>query len=317
MKHLRVRCAFTLIELLLLISIVTLLLALLMPAVQMAREAGRRTVCANNLRQISVGFQSHVATHGHLPTGGWGFRWVGDPDRGFGSEQPGGWVFNLLPFIEQTQLRELARGQGSAAKPAATLKTLQVAVPVLHCPSRRSAELYPFTQTKYPLFNCPPPTMAAKSDYAVNGGDVEIGGGPGPAGYGDAGYRWPDMNKNTGVCFVRSRIRMADLTSGTSNTLLVGEKYVSVENYLAGVTAGDDQTMHLGDDADVRRFASIPPLPDLARIHDLDHFGSPHPGGCQFALADGGVRLINYTIDIEAFRKLGRRMTGYKPLPGP
>ncbi len=300
---------FTLVELLVVIAIIAMLVTLLLPAVQAAREAARRTQCKNNLKQLALGFLVHEGAHGHLPTGGWGYRWVGDPDRGFGSGQPGGWVFNVLPYLEQTPLRELARHKAPAQKGPLTLQMLQVGLPVMQCPSRRSAELFPYTESKFPLRNSPVPPSAAKSDYAVNGGDVEIGGGPGPAGYADPRYRWPDMRNNTGLCFVRSRIRMADITSGSSHTLLVGEKYVHADHY----RAGDDQTMYLGDDADVRRFASVPPIPDAARIHDVDHFGSPHPGGCVFAMADGSVRVIEYYIGVHEFAKLGRRVTTFRP----
>ena len=97
----RRRNGFTLVELLVVIAIIGVLVALLLPAIQAAREAARRTQCINNLKQLALGCQNHHDTHGHFPTGGWGWYWVGDPDRGFGKEQPGGWAYNLLPFFEQ------------------------------------------------------------------------------------------------------------------------------------------------------------------------------------------------------------------------
>jgi prepilin-type processing-associated H-X9-DG protein len=97
------------------------------------------------------------------------------------------------------------------------------------------------------------------------------------------------------------------LRDGTSSTYLLGEKYINAEHYATGRTPGDDQTMYLGDDADIRRWTVEPPLPDSRRVDSKEHFGSAHSSGCHFAFCDGSVRLISYQVDSSIHRRLGNR----------
>jgi len=98
------------VEILVVIAIIGILVALLLPAIQSAREAARRAQCANNLKQIGLACLNHVDTHKYWPSGGWGFDWTADSDRGYGPDQPGSWIFNVLDYVEEGNLRSIEKG---------------------------------------------------------------------------------------------------------------------------------------------------------------------------------------------------------------
>ena len=135
---------FTLVELLVVIAIIGILIALLLPAIQAAREAARRSQCKNNLKQMGLAAQNHLSTQKCFPSGGWGFLWVGDPDRGYGSNQPGGWQYSILPFIDQRQIREVGKGLSVNQKYDALAEMQAYALPTFNCPTRRGATVGPY-----------------------------------------------------------------------------------------------------------------------------------------------------------------------------
>jgi prepilin-type N-terminal cleavage/methylation domain-containing protein len=148
-----IRRGFTLIELLIVIVIIGILVSLLLPAVQSAREAARRTQCENNLKQLATGCITHESSVQHFPTNGWAFWGLGNSDRGTGMKQPGGWIFNILPYIEQMPLYSYeARKTGTALQAAAT-SLLTTPLAILHCPSRRAAQPYVNLATKADIPN--------------------------------------------------------------------------------------------------------------------------------------------------------------------
>lgn len=315
--------AFTLVELLVVITIIGILIALLLPAVQAAREAARRLQCQNHLKQLALGCLDHENTRGFLPAGGWLWRWVGDPLRGYDVDQPGGWAYNVLPYIEQQALWALPDdGKAnivSITQRARSEQMVQTPLAIFTCPSRRKPELYPYVQDSgWSLCNMGQPDMAARTDYAANAGDFyfnEVDSFKNTVTtYAQAdSFSWPPNPGYTGVFYYRSVTRMADIVDGTSYTYLIGEKYINADHYATGEDGGDNQYVFQGFDRDICRWgdAAHTPLQDTPGITHYYSFGSAHANGCHIALCDGSVQTISYTIDGATHANLANRSDGY------
>ncbi len=302
------RPGFTLIELLVVIAIIGILIALLLPAVQKVREAANRVQCTNNLKQIGIGLTNHLATYRYYPSDGWGYNWVGDPDLPSGPNQPGGWMYSLLPFVEQEQLHKLGAGLDTNGKKAALAQVIKTPLPLFNCPSRRPPRLYPTSKVYH---NADATGTAAKSDYAANTGSQQADEWAGPSNMNDGlnpNYNgWPNTAQYTGVMFLRSQIAASDISSGMSNTYAAGEKYLDPAHYKTGSDKADNESMYAGFDNDNSRSTRNAPLQDQWGHDDPYRFGSIHVGSCNMLFCDGSVRAVNYAIDPAIHLKAGSR----------
>lgn len=290
------RSGFTLVELLVVIAIIGILVALLLPAVQAARESARRTHCLNNLKQLSLAVQNHHDTYRILPSGGSGwwhhitFNSNGSPE--IAPRQGMGWGYQILPWLEQKAVYE---GQGGMTPMQVSVAAIQAKIPAFYCPSRRNVQLLPNNADWYTtpansgLSYGHAPTDYAASNLTNNGAIIQSGPGA-----------------STTVTTT-----LASLTDGTSNVLLFGEKRLNAR-YIGAYQGDDNEGYTSGWDHDTVRYTDRAPRPDhrLASGDGEQRFGSSHTGGFLITLCDGSTRFLSYLIDAPMFHRLGQRADG-------
>jgi len=304
--------AFTLIELLVTLAIIGVLLALLLPAVQQAREAARRVQCKNNLKQLALACHNYESTYAYLP--GYSGEYGHEETILAGRENPQMWGWNWisrsLSFLEQPRLAEEWGRLGMQRDPItgeADRKLIQTGLPVLHCPSRRSARAYPLTDVGQGIsFASHYGPAAARTDYAMN-----AGAGTEDPVHADKGYLRITDN---GVYQFGRLTRLSDVRDGTSNTYLIGEKSLDPNHWEDGEGNGDlgpalaAGSIRKGLNATHVRYAALPPKPDHQQRNECRHchtFGSAHSDAWNAAFVDGSVRPIAYSLDVAIHRAFG------------
>jgi prepilin-type N-terminal cleavage/methylation domain-containing protein/prepilin-type processing-associated H-X9-DG protein len=273
---LRGRAAFTLVELLVVIAIIAVLIGLLVPAVQKIREAANRMQCANNLKQIGLGLQNYYDTKGSFPP-----AFVGNPGTTpANNPAPAGWGWGtwILPYIEQeplyNQINPTANAiPGALTDPAGTAlgRLCQTRISTYICPS----DLAPLLNDQRGFH--------AYSSYAAVGGSNPTSGN--------------SLNQN-GVMYQASRIRFADITDGSSNTVVVGERAYGKSSYYVSPTIIYYGAIWTGVYAAGKDGSTMWTLTGGSTYSpnrgngDKWNFSSRHPRGTQFVFADGSVRLV-------------------------
>ncbi|MDO4576023.1 MAG: DUF1559 domain-containing protein [Planctomycetia bacterium] len=312
--------AFTLVELLVVIAIIGMLVGLLLPAVQQAREAARQMQCNNHLRQIGLAAMNFESSNRKLPNAGWWWYFTGDPDCGTGKGQPGPWTYQLLPYLEQDALYQMGAdgySDKTTDEQMAGAKTRsEIPLSIWNCPSRRAPKAYKSSGATYPV-NANKISEGAKLDYVGNCGSG-TGVGNQPKTWSEAMALNPSgwvetHSKSTGVIFSRGEVTFGMIRDGTSNTYMFGEKYLNPEHYEAYGDWQDNETAYVGADYDILRAATSWSQPCQDRLAFDPHsgrMGSAHAGAFGVTLCDASVQRISYSVDPQVHGYLGYRSDG-------
>jgi prepilin-type N-terminal cleavage/methylation domain-containing protein/prepilin-type processing-associated H-X9-DG protein len=272
------RFAFTLVELLVVIAIIGVLVALLLPAVQAAREAARRVACLNDITQLGLALHNFEFHHEALPAG------VTNPDGPIRNEPQGihvSWIVKILPYLEQNAIyQKFDQSAGAYADVNAELRGVEIRT--LQCPSDP-----PYTNDSNTI---------ARSSYAGCYHDAEA----------------PINENNHGLLFLNSKIKYSQIYDGSSLTILVGEALTKPDLGWASGTRATLRNTSTIESGRAYLGTPQPPAGEQEKSGSLfvGGFGSQHPNGANFNFADGSTRFLTKNTEPEILRRLGNRADG-------
>jgi prepilin-type N-terminal cleavage/methylation domain-containing protein len=297
----RTQRGFTLVELLVVIAIIGILVALLLPAIQMAREAARRTSCSNNMKQIGLGLHMYHDTFGRLPAG-WQARDLDGHQADDWLGQPGwGWAAAILPYVEQDALADgviqfelpITEHENETAR--------ETIVKLYRCASDIGDDRFELEADDH----------AHGHSHAAQAHDHEhyvlaTANYVGVFGFHDPHDVYEHGHQADGAFVHNQWFSFRDFLDGTSETLIVGERTskLSYSTWVGAVHGGEHGP------ARVVGVSKFPPNSDFDEETAVHNFSSLHPAGTQFVAADGSVKLIHESIDAAVYHALCTRAGG-------
>lgn len=304
------RAGFSVTEMLVVIAIIGIMMALLLPAVQMVREAGRKTSCANNLTQIGKAIMQHKAQYQIYPTAGLDSMSPATKG-GNGDPQPAdkqwwGWAYQILPFMDLNTVQTYHNDAEVAG----------LLVPNYFCPTRRRPQVREGIDC-----GLNPRTMRGALDYAGNGGignaNVQIYPASPDAWINQNGTIIPvGFRDATGTYRPAARADRVELVipDGETYTILVGERNFNRQRIADSTQQDEDNGYIAGYSWDTIRWGYAIPAKDREDMSDFDlRFGSSHNQIAQFLLCDGAVKSLNYAMDLSVFQGLCHRNDNRSP----
>ena len=225
------------------------------------------------MKQLALAIEHHVTATERYPSNGWGRVYIGDADYGTDDKQPGGWIYNVLPYIEQQDLRDVGRGLAPTPKSQAMVAVVQTSLSLVRCPTRAAAALAPSRPSGVmtpagQIDSILDSVLVARSDYAVDEGDFYLTTAP----VDPKSFTWRIYSTGmNGICYQRSQTRPASIEDGLSQTYLVGEKFVSRLYYDDWSDLGYDQSMFCGDSIDIGRWVLATPLQDYDECYQTTY----------------------------------------------
>lgn len=335
MNSRHIRKGFTLVELLVVIAIIGILIGMLLPAVQQVREAARRTTCMNQLRQIALASLNFESAYSTFPS-------AGDHSQGFDRDdvqfrsavdrENWGWGYQILPFIEQNTLYDLRAIDGTDGSPG---RMLSLKVPAYNCPSRGDRVGIQTWGAAYALGDYAGVMTSWNYGWRYSSGWNGFNWQDQPATEPEGQTIWKGIIAKTFNSYLESGVRkyqsfgkvgFGQISDGSSNTFMLGEKSVDARRYSPPSTGWDwwdlPGAMHNADWPNMRGFHNadngapiwVDNLASNIRRGNDDHaehsFGSPHPGTVNFAVGDGSVHAVSNSINGDIADQLGRRDDG-------
>ena len=285
-------------------GIIAMAVSLSLPAIVSSREETRVTACLAQLRTMGLAWNEHELSLGFYPSSGFTDRVTGDPDRGFGRTQPGGWAYDILAFTGHADLRSLGSGLPWPERDELRVQFHQTVLQFANCPARRPAQLYIYDARVNNLRL--PPLGIVRGDYRANSGNVAFA---------------LNATATNGPTAALSETSLAQVTDGASKTAAIVEKYLNPFNYFTVGSVHDNETFYRSMSRDTNAYLATMtsagdsnrqylPARDRSGFENSLNSGGAHKQTFNVAFCDSAARSLSFDVDYRVLSAMGGRSDG-------